>query len=465
MHPGDTAACFSSHMGLYAIEPMVMRSLVAEIKARKAMEHPVDQPTLKAEHVAVPGQMQTVAVIAFHGAVSKKRSKFSEASAIEMRSAIRQAAKDPTVSKIVLHIDSPGGAVGGIDDLAAEVREAKAHKPVVAYIEDLGASAAYWVASQATEIVANRGAFVGSLGVYGVIHDTSGAYEREGIKVHVVSSGGAKGKGVAGVPVDETTLAEERRLIEAITDLFKVNVRAGRGLTHQQTTDLFDGRVHMADKALELGLIDRIGSFESTLTADEPKTEKKFLSFDSNLVAEFPKKDEEEKPAKPGDKEDPEESEEDEEEDMPEEKKTDATVSAANVGILATSTGHSAYEAELSAMAADLKAEGCPVSAERILNKLKAAGSMAEAEKVAAALRQMQTKTGAFAPAGAQPDIAKSPAGEFSGKSKQELEAAFTAKVKEHRASGKDLQTAVMAAKDENPTLHAAYIASFQRKQ
>lgn len=467
MHPSDNAQCFSSHMGLYAIEPMVLRGLVAEAKARRLAEHPVDQPTIRTEQVAVPGQAKTVAVIPFHGPVTKKRSKMSEASAIELRAAIRQASKDPTVDKIVLHIDSPGGAVGGIDDLAAEVREAKKLKPVVAYIEDLGASAAYWVASQATEIVANRGAFVGSLGVYGVIHDTSGAYEREGIKVHVVSSGGAKGKGVAGVPVDETTLSEERRLIEAITDLFKLNVREGRKLTHAATTDLFDGRVHMAGKALELGLIDRIGTFESAILGAE---EEEPANPTNPLFAEWPEEDEKPEDRKPA-KDDESEGEE-EEEDMPmkDEKKSEATATSANaINVDADYDpsrrhGPSPFDTECANMAAEAKAAGCPLTIESITGKLKAAGTMAEATKVFMVLREMKPTVGSMAPTGSQPDASKTPATAFAGKSKQELESAFAALVKKHRDAGLKLQEATLAAKNENPELHTAYVTAWQKR-
>lgn len=460
MHPSDNAQCFSSHMGLYAIEPMVLRGLVAEAKARRLAEHPVDQPTIRAEQVAVPGQAKTVAVIPFHGPVTKKRSKFSEASAIELRAAVRQAAKDPTVDKIVLHIDSPGGAVSGIDDLAAEVREAKKLKPVVAYIEDLGASAAYWVASQATEIVANRGAFVGSLGVYGVIHDTSGAYEREGIKVHVVSSGGAKGKGVAGVPVDETTLSEERRLIEAITDLFKLNVREGRKLTHAATTDLFDGRVHMAGKALELGLIDRIGTFESAILGAE---EEEPANPTNPLFAEWPEEDEKPEDRKPS-KDD--ESEDEEEEEPMEDRKKSETSASVQVSILPTGTnaGPSPFDTECANMAAEAKAAGCPLSVESITGKLKAAGTMAEATKVFMVLREMKPTVGSMAPTGSQPDASKTPATAFAGKSKQELESAFAALVKKHRDAGLKLQEATLAAKNENPELHTAYVTAWQKR-
>lgn len=256
----DTKECFASHMGIYAVEPHAFRSIVAQVQARMAEERPVDS------QVAPQAQVEgTVAVVPIHGSITKKRSKFSQNSAIELRSLMRQLGNDDTVSKVILHIDSPGGAVEGIDDLASEIKAVSARKPVVAYIEDLGASAAYWLASQCNEIVANRGAFVGSLGVYGVIQDWSKSYEREGVKVHVVSSGGVKGAGVEGTEITESMLADEQRIVDAITANFQRAVYEGRNMSRKAVGDLFDGRVHPAEEALRLGLIDRVGTFESIL--------------------------------------------------------------------------------------------------------------------------------------------------------------------------------------------------------
>lgn len=432
MHSTDTVSCFDGHMGLYAMEPLVMRNIVAQIKAHKMPERPVgERQALSATQVPVPGQMQTVAVIPFHGPVSKKPGKFNEASAIEMRSLVRAMANDPTVSKIVLHIDSPGGAVGGIDDLAAAVREAKTKKPVVAYIEDLGASAAYWVASQATEIVANRSAFVGSLGVYGVIHDTSGAHEREGIKVHVISSGGVKGRGVAGVPVDEVTLAEERRLIQAITDLFKTNVQAGRGFSDEETTKLFDGRVHMAGEAKVMGLIDRVGTFEDCVMGTCDPEDKEEMKMETKT---------EQKAAVTA--------------------WTAAADHSFNTAVpnnsLAMVDMAAVTEAEYVSMAAELKQLGCALTEDSILRKLRAAGSMSEAMKVFGVLSNMKATAGATAPT-AKNTLEKP----VMAADRNVLSDQFAALVDKHRKAGKSLMEATLAAKNENPELHAAYIGSY----
>ena len=82
---------------------------------------------------------------------------------------VEQAAEDPVVAAILLRVDSPGGTVAGVSDLAEAVYAARKVKPVSAYISDLGASAAYYIASQAQRLYADSDALVGSIGVYSVV--------------------------------------------------------------------------------------------------------------------------------------------------------------------------------------------------------------------------------------------------------------------------------------------------------
>jgi signal peptide peptidase SppA len=355
---GDRRSCFHSHMGLWAMEPTSLQSKANAVISRMHPESSV-ATELKAELFAQDGSETSVplsfnsaamgekytAVVPVHGAITKKQSKFAETSALEVRRAIRQLAADDSIGKIVLHIDSPGGAVSGISDLADAVKSAASVKPVVAYIEDMGASAAYWIASQCTEIVANEGAFVGSLGTYGMIHDTSGAYERQGVKVHLISSGGIKGKGAEGTAIDKEVLADQQRIVDTINSLFKANVASGRSFSQKKIDNLFDGRVHGASEALRMGLIDRIGSFDSVLAEDKPMPEA------------MKKPDKEDMPK--------DEGEEEEEEEMPMKKKEDKK---------------SHLDEDIFALAESIKEAGCPFSVESIKSKLSAAAEGHEDE-------------------------------------------------------------------------------------
>src|SRR5690606_13420747 len=149
-----------------------------------------------------------IAVINIAGPMMKGGSSFGGASTVRTRRDIRQAVADDAVSGIMLHIDTPGGTVAGAADLAAEVREARRKKPVRAHISDLGASAAYWIASQAESITANETALIGSIGAVAVVQDTSGMAEKAGITVHVLSTGKHKGAFAPGSKVTEEQLAE-----------------------------------------------------------------------------------------------------------------------------------------------------------------------------------------------------------------------------------------------------------------
>jgi len=136
---------------------------------------------------------------------------------------------------------------------------------VTAYIEDLGASAAYFVASQAGRIVANQAAEVGSIGTYGVVMDSSGMAAREGIKVHVVKAGRYKGMGVPGTEITSEQLVEMQRVVDAANALFIAAVARGRPMSADRVAELADGRVHIAAEALKLNLIDGIQTFDAAL--------------------------------------------------------------------------------------------------------------------------------------------------------------------------------------------------------
>ena len=208
----------------------------------------------------------SIAVIELHGSLSKHASSFSESrSMVAARRQVRAAVRDPDVQGIALHIDSPGGTVAGTIDLADEIAAATKSMPVHAFIDDLGASAAYWLASQATQAFANRGAEIGSIGVFSVITDFAAMAEKEGAKVNVIRFGEFKGAGVAGTEITEAQIAEWQKTVDAFGEMFVDAIAKGRGITKAQARQLADGKIHMAKESIDLGLIDGIQNFEATL--------------------------------------------------------------------------------------------------------------------------------------------------------------------------------------------------------
>lgn len=201
-----------------------------------------------------------VAMIEFSGAVSKRATFWSRifggrAVTSDARAAVEAAVADPQVKSILLVIDSPGGTVDGVGDLADAVAAANKIKPVCAYAEDMCASAAYWIGSQAGRFVGNATAAVGSIGVFAAVPDMSRLVKNLGVEVNVVKSVAGKGGGTMGAPVTDSQLAEVQRMVDAIHTQFVAAVSRGRG---RDMSVVADGRVHLGQAAVELGLIDAI---------------------------------------------------------------------------------------------------------------------------------------------------------------------------------------------------------------
>lgn len=206
-----------------------------------------------------------VGVISLEGPLMKEWSKYGGTSTLWFRSALRNAVNDSKVGAILVHIDSPGGTVAGTSDAAEAIRQANETKPVFAHIDDLGASAAYWIASQARKVYANPTALVGSIGTYSVLYDTSGNAAMQGVKVHVVSTGKFKGAGEPGAAVLPEHIAYAQERVDALNQHFLAGVAAGRGMTKGQVADVADGRVWIADEAKKLGLVDKVQNFDASL--------------------------------------------------------------------------------------------------------------------------------------------------------------------------------------------------------
>ena len=266
-NPGETRSCFWSHLGLYVMDPKTLRELTAlasnGVLPRAEFTGGEDDDDAPAYKLTDEG----VAVIRLHGPMKKARSKFGGTSTVDARRQLRAARDSAAVRGILLHVESPGGHVEGTRELAEEVRATAKAKPLHAYIEGMGASAALWVASQASRITANSTAQVGSIGVLAVVHDVSGNFEMHGVKVHVVASGESKGAGTPGTEVTDACLAEVRDYVDAVWAMFRDAMASGRSLSSDQMDAVSSGRVWIAARAQALGLIDGVGSYEQALEA------------------------------------------------------------------------------------------------------------------------------------------------------------------------------------------------------
>lgn len=186
---------------------------------------------------------------------------------------IQAAAADPEVGTIVLDIDSPGGSVSGTAELADIVAQARTQKQVIAVANAEAASAAYWVASQASEIVITPSGMVGSIGVRMTYTDTTEKDAKDGVKREVISYGKYKSEGVAG-PLTDETRAYLQSMAEAYGRAFESAVAKGRGVPVDTVrSEAFgQGRMKLARDAVASGMADRIATLDEVIAgARRPK--------------------------------------------------------------------------------------------------------------------------------------------------------------------------------------------------
>lgn len=215
-----------------------------------------------------------VAVIPLRGVIAHRMSGLEESSggmsAERFTRMVRAAAADESIGSIVLDVDSPGGTIAGLTEAADALFEARSQKRIIAVANATMASAAYWIASQAHEIVAIPSALdrgIGSIGVFSVHQDLSAALEKEGIKVTLIKSGAHKAEGNPFEPLPEEVHAEIKAAVDAAKAVFVKTVARGRGLSPADVVKQYgDGRAFSAKDALKAGLIDRIAPMDDVLT-------------------------------------------------------------------------------------------------------------------------------------------------------------------------------------------------------
>lgn len=293
--------CAAQHFGPWMVEPQWMAQAIAAVKAGTFTPHAADAADGSQDDPGVVGEIcgdvfkvryyldGGIARIPFSGQVTKGVSSFGGASSVWTRQSVRLAVNDDRVSAILLQIDSPGGTVAGTGDLADDIYKAGQVKPVYAYFEDLGASAAYWIGSQARRIFANPTAMIGSIGTMTYVEDTSGMYEKAGIKMHLVSTGQFKGAWLDGLPIDEAYLAEVQTEVNDLNEHFLAGVLRGRpNLTREKLNEVADGRVFIASKAKDLGLIDEVASIDAVMQAIEQEIQSMNSEQFNAYTAEHP---------------------------------------------------------------------------------------------------------------------------------------------------------------------------------
>lgn len=171
------------------------------------------------------------------------------------------------VGAIVLDIDSPGGSVFGVQELADKIYSSRGTKPIYAHANALAASAAYWIASAADTFVMTPSGEVGSVGVYVMHVDQSAAAEMDGVKVTFIHAGKYKVEYSPFAPLSEDARDNAQAMVDAIYSDFIGALARNRGVGIDRVRkDFGKGRVMKAADALEAGMVDRVMSMEELMS-------------------------------------------------------------------------------------------------------------------------------------------------------------------------------------------------------
>jgi len=176
-----------------------------------------------------------------------------------------KAENDPNIKAIILKVNCPGGEVVASEKLARKVKEVSEKKPVVAYVETLGASGAYMVIAPANYIVAEKHSIVGSIGVRMDMLHYYGLMEKIGVNATVIKAGKYKD---IGSPYRPMTPEEKEYLEKMINETymdFVEWVAENRNMTINETLKVADGKIYSGSDAQKAGLVDMVGTEEDAL--------------------------------------------------------------------------------------------------------------------------------------------------------------------------------------------------------
>ena len=212
-----------------------------------------------------------IAVINVEGAIMTGETAYGVAGSDTIVENIQSATQDKTVKAMVLRVNSPGGDVWASELITNALIEFKeSGRPIISSMGDIAASGGVWVTTNSDEIWAEKDTLTGSIGVYGIIPTLDGIYDWAGIKVDGVSSTKA-----AEWDERESMPNEVKNVTQASIDntyfKFVTKVAENRGMAYEEVLPIAGGRIWAGYKALELGLVDKIGDLDDALLSAAEK--------------------------------------------------------------------------------------------------------------------------------------------------------------------------------------------------
>ena len=238
-----------------------------------------------------------VALIPIEGVIAGSENGFlfeSAAVSTDIIELIEKADKNPNIKAVIFEINSPGGSAVASEEIADAVK--KVNKTTVAWIREVGASGAYWIASSADHVVANRVSITGSIGVIASYLEFPGFLESYNVTYRRLVSGKYKD---IGSPFKEMTSEEQeifQKNLDLIRDYFVSEVAKNRNMGKKDVDKVANGLFYLGVQAKELGLVDELGGKDEAVSYIEKregikaeiveyKTEKGLLELLSDVLS------------------------------------------------------------------------------------------------------------------------------------------------------------------------------------
>ena len=207
-----------------------------------------------------------IAVIYADGDIVSGNGDNEQVGSDAFRALIRKIRMDKSVKALVFRVNSPGGSSLASDVIWREISLTRKEKPVIVSMGDVAASGGYYISCNADSIFANANTITGSIGVFSIVPNLQSFFKNKlGITFDAVKTAPYADMGGSDRPLNET----EKRFFQASTDsiyqTFKTRVADGRKKDTAHISNIAQGRVWTGKRAIEVGLVDRIGTMQDAM--------------------------------------------------------------------------------------------------------------------------------------------------------------------------------------------------------
>lgn len=220
-----------------------------------------------------------IGVLKIHGTIGSS-VKYDQLSPL-----IKKIEKNKSIKSVILDINSPGGGVTDSDLIYSSLKNLNRTKPIIAYVQGLGASGGYLIACSANRIIASEGSILGSIGVISVRPVMTDFLKKIGVEINVNKTGEFKDSGSAWRKQTKKDGEYLQEFIDDYYNRFLKIVAKNRNTDVDKIKKVADGKIYWAPKAKELGLIDEIGDINTAIdfASQKYQSSKKTVLFQPKI--------------------------------------------------------------------------------------------------------------------------------------------------------------------------------------